>query len=204
MILLFDLGGVVVDLDKQRCLDGFLQLGLDASPYIGAFGQQGVFEALEEGKIDHRAFCEGVRALGCRPETTDEEILTAWSSFLVGVPTDRLELLWKIKRHYRTAVLSNTNVVMWEKLLTYFQHEGRTIADCFDDTFLSFEMGVCKPAPAIFERVVEGLGVPAHEILFLDDSEENCEAARRCGMQALHAPAGGAWKNLFDETGKLR
>lgn len=203
MVILFDLGGVLVDLNKNRCLEGFQQLGFDATPYIGAFGQKGVFEKLEEGKIQPTEFYAALRQLGLSSNATDEAIKAAWNSFLVGIPKDRLALLLKIKQHYPTAVLSNTNAVMWERLLTYFQYEGHDIHSFFDRLFLSFEWGMCKPSPALFEAVVQDLGVAAEEILFLDDSEENCAAARRCGMQAVHAPAGGGWKQLFSEDGRL-
>ena len=50
-----------------------------------------------------------------------------------------------------------------------------------------------KPAPEIFHIVAERLGAQPEDILFLDDSEVNCEAARNCGLQAKLAPAGGGW-----------
>lgn len=73
----------------------------------------------------------------------------------------------------------------------------------FEHIFLSCELGVEKPAPEIFVRVAEGIGVPAGDILFFDDSEVNCEAARQCGLQALVAPAHSEWLKYFDENGKL-
>lgn len=202
-IILFDFGGVLVDLDKQRCLEAFAALGFDASPYLGAFGQKGVFEGVETGQTTLDDFCQAIRQLGIQPEATDEDILKAWGAFLVGVPANRLELLLRIKQHYRTAVLSNTNEVHWGLAKDdYFRYQGRHVDDFFQDIFLSYELGVCKPDVRIFEQVIERLGVPPADILFLDDSERNCEVARQCGMQARIAPAGGEWMSYFDEEGR--
>lgn len=204
-ILLFDFGGVLVDLDKQRCLDAFSALGFDASPYLGTFGQKGVFEGVEKGEASLSEFCRAIRQYGIRPEATDEDIIKAWEAFLVGVPSERLDLLLRIREHYTTAVLSNTNEVHWGLAQDdYFRYKGNCLNDFFSHIFLSYELGLCKPDVRIFEQVVNMLGVPASDILFLDDSEENCTVARQCGLQALIAPKDGVWMQYFDEDGRLK
>ena len=91
-------------------------------------------------------------------------------------------------------MLSNTNPVHWAMAVDgYFRYKGLQVEDFFDKIFLSCELGVEKPEPAIFEKVVEGIGCDPADILFFDDSEVNCEAARKCGLQAVLAPAGSAW-----------
>ena len=86
---------------------------------------------------------------------------------------------------------------------TFFRYKGLNVENFFDHIFLSCDLGVEKPDPLIFSKVVEGLQVPAHDILFFDDSEVNCQAARNCGLQALVAPAGSEWFKYFDDYGKL-
>ena len=75
----------------------------------------------------------------------------------------------------------------------YFRYKGLTVSDFFDKIFLSCELGVEKPEPEIFEKVVASIGCAPDDILFFDDSEVNCEAARQCGLQAVLAPANSAW-----------
>ena len=136
---------------------------------------------------------------------TDEAVVGAWRQYLTGVPAERLELLLKARRHYPLYVLSNTNPVHWDMARDgYFRYGGRTVEDFFEKVFLSCDLGVEKPSPAIFRAVVEGIGCAPGEILFFDDSEENCEAARRCGLEARIAPAGSVWLDYFDADGRLK
>lgn len=209
MYLLFDFGGVLVDLDRQRVERSFDEIGFDIRPYLGTYKQAGIFSQLEQGSITEHEFCDGIRSLcqqggGMTDRLSDEAIIAAWESYLTTVPTERLDMLLKIKQNYSINVLSNTNTIHWRMAEdTFFRYKGLTVDDFFDHIFLSCELGVEKPAPQIFEKVVEGMGVPAHDILFFDDSEVNCQAARQCGLQALIAPAGSEWFKYFDEYGKL-
>jgi putative hydrolase of the HAD superfamily len=75
----------------------------------------------------------------------------------------------------------------------YFRYKGLQVGDFFEKIFLSCELGVEKPNPEIFKKVVEGIACPPDDILFFDDSEVNCEAARKYGLQAVLAPANSAW-----------
>ncbi len=209
MTLLFDFGGVLVDLDRQRVEAAFDRIGFNIRPYLGTYKQAGIFSQLEQGRISIHEFCNGIRALSQQSGDalqllTDEAIVAAWQSYLTEVPTERLDMLLKIKQHYSINVLSNTNTVHWQMAKdTFFRYKGLNVENFFDHIFLSCDLGVEKPDPLIFSKMVEGLQVPAHDILFFDDSEVNCQAARNCGLQALVAPAGSEWFKYFDDYGKL-
>ena len=178
-ILLFDFGGVLVDLDKQRCIEAFDRLGFDIRPCLGTYRQGGVFSLLERGAIGVPEFCNEIRRMAGNPDLTDASIAAAWEQYLVGVPAERLEKLLELRQSYRVSLLSNTNAIHWEQSLRdFFNYKG---------------LGIEKPAPEIFSIVAERLGAQPEDILFLDDSEVNCEAARNCGLQAKLAPAGGGW-----------
>ena len=204
-VLLFDFGGVIVDLDRPHVLESFRQLGMDISPYLGTFKQNGIFSQLEQGRVTIAEFCEALRQLSQTSGVSDEAIVKAWESFLhKGVPAERLDMLLRIKQHYSVNLLSNTNAIHWRMAQDdFFRYEGRGVNDFFDHIFLSCQLGMEKPDARLFEKVIEGLQVPAADILFFDDSEVNCEAARQCGMQALLAPAGSEWLKYFDNYGKL-
>ena len=204
MVLLFDFGGVLVDLDRARCVNAFAQIGLRVEEYLGSYRQSGPFSQIERGELSVHEFCDEIRRITGRDQTADEDIVRAWEAFLPGVPAERLEMLLKIKQHYSLNLLSNTNMIHWRQAeREFFNYKGLGVKDFFDRIFLSCEEGLEKPAPELFQRVIHRLGVPAGEILFFDDSEVNCEAARHCGMQALIAPAGSEWFKYFDENGKL-
>lgn len=204
MVLLFDFGGVLVDLDREKVTAAFARLGIDIAPHLGAFKQAGMLSALERNAATVTEFCDGLRGLSTfERKPTDTELIEAWDTFTTQVPADRLEMLLKIRRNYPVSLLSNTNVIHWAKArYEFFRYGGHREGDFFDQIFLSYAMGVEKPAPEIFHRVVEMLRVPAGEVLFLDDSEANCEVARQCGLRARVAPAGGAWLSYFDGEGR--
>ena len=192
--LLFDFGGVLVDLDKQRCINAFAELGFNIVPYLGTFQQGGFFSDFERGVITTKEFCDIIREKSNNPNLTDAQIVGAWERYLLDVPEERLEMLLRLKEKFTLHVLSNTNPVHWAMAENgYFRYKGLTVSDFFDKIFLSCELGVEKPEPEIFEKVVAGIGCAPDDILFFDDSEVNCEAARKCGLQAVLAPANSAW-----------
>lgn len=204
MKLLFDFGGVLVDLDRTCAERAFDRLGFDIRPFLGTYRQAGVFSLIERGEISIPQFCDEIRSLAQNPRLTDEQIVKAWEAYLTEVPAERIEMLLKIKQHYSVSVLSNTNRIHWQQACNdFFNYKGLTVDDFFDHKFLSFEMGLEKPAPELYGRVAQAMQVPPAEILFFDDSEVNCEAARQCGFQALLAPAHSGWFKYFDENGKL-
>lgn len=202
--LLFDFGGVLVDLDKARCVAEFAKLGIDMSRSIGDYGQSGFLEKLERGEITVQEFCDTLHKMSGRADTTDGQIIAAWESFLVGVPEERLELILKAKKHYHVYLLSNTNYIHWNLAeRSYFGKDGHKVEDYFEKVFLSCDMGMEKPSHEIFNAVVQSIGCKADSIMFFDDSEANCQAARACGLQATHAPANGEWLKNFDKEGCL-
>lgn len=203
-ILLFDFGGVLVDLDHKRVLQSFANIGMDISKYLGVYKQSGIFSLLEQGKISVPDFCSELRKHCNCSTASNEQITKAWESFLVGVPTNRLEMLLKARQHYSVNLLSNTNEVHWNMAKNiFFKYKEYNVNDFFDHIFLSCKEGIEKPDPKIFQKVIEELKVPARDIIFFDDSEVNCQAARNCGLQSYVAPAGGEWLKYFDNNGKL-
>lgn len=203
MKLLFDFGGVLVDLDKSRCIQAFQKLGFDILPYLGTYAQGGFFSELERGLITVPEFCQKLREVSGL-DITDNDIIEAWKQYLTTVPEERLEMLLKAKQHYPLYVLSNTNSIHWDMARNqFFHYKGLEVEDFFEKVFLSNEIHAEKPSPAIYQAVIEGIGGKAEDILFFDDCETNCEGARACGMQARLAPANSLWLNYFDQNGKL-
>ncbi len=204
MNLLFDFGGVLVDLDKSRCIAAFDAIGFDVRPFLGTFAQAGILSKLERGEVSVGEFCEELRQLSGQSHLSDEAIVEAWQQYLLDVPEERLDMLLKARQHYPLYVLSNTNEIHWKMARDgYFRYKNLHVEDFFEKVFLSYELGVEKPHPAIFKAVVEGIGCSPEEVLFFDDSEVNCQAARDCGLQALLAPAGSLWLQYFDADGHL-
>ncbi len=189
--LLFDLGGVIMDIRRQDCEKAFQELGMaDITDFLGDYGQKGPFALIEEGKISEAGFRKEVRK-HIPGEVTDEAIDAAFNKFLVGIPLRRLEELKKLRKEYKIYLLSNTNSIMWKSgIAEAFHQEGGTVDDYFDGIVTSFETGCCKPSPKIFKRVLKRFDIRADETLFFDDSKANCAAARKLGFKTVHVTPG--------------
>lgn len=191
--LLFDLGGVVVDIRRQNCVDAFVRLGLpDADSYFGEYAQTGIFMAIEDGSATVEEFHNSLREAFPQPETiTDKDIDDAFQRFIIGIPEHRLRALEELRGRYRVYLLSNTNPIMWDGVLAreFAKLPPKRREDYFDGMVTSFEAGAAKPDAKIFRYTAESLGIRPEETLFFDDSQANVDAARALGFRAeLVAP----------------
>lgn len=190
-----------MDIQKDNCVEALKRLGMaDAGEYLGDYGQKGIFLQLESGQISAAQFRDGVRAIIGKP-VTDEQIDTAFNAFLTGIPVERLRELERLHRHYHIYMLSNTNPIMWDSVIKdQFRKDGHDMDYYFDGTVTSFEAKVCKPDPAIFRFVTGKLHISPEDTLFLDDSEGNCEAARRLGFKAAHVPSDAGFEDVIEHA----
>lgn len=202
--IIFDFGGVLVDLDKARCLEAFARIGFaEAGQWIDAYSQQGVFGQLEAGRVSPAEFCEEVRRItACR--AADSELWAAWNLFLVGIPTWRIEALLALRKHYRLYLLSNTNEPHWRHAVEhFFPYKGLGVEDYFDRIFLSYELHEVKPGADIFRTVLAETGVNPGETLFIDDAAANCATASSLGIRTYCPAPGEDWRQLFAGRAEL-
>lgn len=186
--IVFDLGGVIINLDRDRAVRRLAELGLSqAEELLDPYEQRGVFLQLESGQITVGEFYDTIRSLMGKAEVTDIMIQDAFNAFLVDLPVERLRTVRALRaRGYRTFALSNTNPVMFHSWISArFQAEGLRVNDYFDGIVASFEEGCCKPDVTIFHRLLDRYGVKGEQTLMLDDSPLNTNAARMAGMQAI-------------------
>lgn len=196
--IVFDLGGVLVDLDMHSCIDAFRTLGArDISNFVGVSRQEDLFHDFEIGTIDTPTFCKEVRQLS-QSDATDDEICTAWNRMLVGIRQDKIERLLQLRDHYMTYLLSNTNEIHWRKACEeLFPYHGFVAENYFEQIFLSFEMHCAKPGDTIFEMMLQQAGIKAEETLFVDDSAVNCETARRLGLKTHCVKPDEDWTKII-------
>ncbi|MCM1521560.1 MAG: HAD family phosphatase [Muribaculaceae bacterium] len=197
--LLFDLGGVIMDLDRNRCVEAFHQAGMaDADEFLGVYGQKGDFLALERGDIDAGEFRRRIRPLFSRP-VTDTEIDEAFNKFLLGIPVRRLQDLRQLRKDgYKIFLLSNTNPIMMEGFIANeFRKEGLEMDDYFDGAVCSYKAKCYKPEPEIFDYTCRHCGIKPEETLFFDDSQANVDAARALGFNAETVPPGTEFMDIL-------
>ena len=205
--LVFDFGCVLVNLDKQRCIKSFCEIGAEnIATYVDECRQEALFHDLEVGNIDVSTFCDEVRRKAPCCKASDEAICEAWNSLLTGIPVRRLRALLQLKDRYRLLLLSNTNPIHWEKSLKdYFTADGKTFDDYFEKAYLSYQMQMLKPDRCIYEALMNDSRTTPEEILFVDDSVANCAAAEQIGITTLHVTNGDEWisKLNIDENNIL-
>ncbi len=186
--LIFDLGGVLVSLDRERCLKSFSKnLGFDNfGDYLNAYAQKGFFAKFENGDINASEFREIVKGYCKKENIADEEIDAALDTFLTVVEPYKVELLLELKEKYNLLLLSNVNPIAWGKCCELFlEAKGVDIEDVFEKLYLSFEMKNSKPGEAIYRQLLEDSGAEPAETLFIDDSAANIKTGEEMGLRTL-------------------
>ena len=183
--LIFDLGGVLINLDINQCILNFKQLGLNNfEKYLNNFAQSGFFMQLEKGQISANQFRSEIRNLTTKT-LTDAQIDEAWCSFLLDIPDDKLNMLIDLRKKFRVLLLSNTNIIHFpntERII--FNNNGRKLSDYFDRCYLSYEIKMAKPDIAIFENILTTENVQPSACLFFDDGLKNTLVAQKLGIQS--------------------
>lgn len=180
--IIFDFGGVLIDLNQQACLDAFAALGVpQVADYVTPYGHIGPFGQLENGDISVETFRDELRRL-FSADLTDAQIDEAWSAFLMQIPAKKLHMVHELAKTYRVFLLSNTSPIHIRKLQA-FEEAGYPLGECFEKLYLSYEVGLSKPGKAIYEHVLKDAGLKPEETLFVDDGPANCASAAELGIR---------------------
>lgn len=187
--LLFDFGGVIINIDYQRTLAAMRQLNREG--YTIEFtqaAQSELFDLMETGRLTPEAFRDGLRTHYAL-DATDEALDAAWNAMLLDVPAERLALIAELREQgYETALLSNTNHIHIQYINEHLRAQygfEHGIADALDRVFYSQEVGLRKPGEEIFRHVLREMNWQAEETLFIEDSFQHIETARRLGLRTL-------------------
>ncbi len=185
--IIFDLGGVLLDIDPLRTAKAFENLGLPSA--IGEGGwtfNHPVFYQMEQGQISDHQFRDGIREI-LPASRTNEEIDAAWCAMLIDFPEEKVRLLEALKQSFNLYLLSNTNSIHLSSFRNQFEKKFGFLPDrLFCETFYSHEIEKRKPTPESFQHVIEKLGIVPFETLFIDDSLKNLETAKEIGFATCH------------------
>jgi FMN phosphatase YigB (HAD superfamily) len=201
--LIFDLGGVILDLSVDQTMEQFSALsGLDKQRVKDLYASTPGFEEYEKGLMSDKDFRDFVRAVFA-VQSSDEEIDTCWNAMLLGFPIRKLNLLQSLKKNFSVYLLSNTNNIhvnyINQIMLPGITHPGNSLESYFHRAYYSHIMKKRKPNADIFEQVLNENSLLAHETLFLDDNLPNIEGAKQLGIQTVHVVTPDLILNYFNE-----
>lgn len=183
--IIFDFGGVLLNLDIPSTIKAFRQLGIpDFDLHFTQYSADPVIEDLETGKISNEDFLDRLVVLGGGVFNT-AQATEAWNAMMLGYRKSSLDFLKTLANDHRLFLLSNTNDIHHQKFTSYiFEQTGyATLDEFFEKAYYSHKIGLRKPYAAVFEFVLKDAGLQAAETLFIDDSYTNTDAAEALGFK---------------------
>ena len=189
--IIFDFGGVILNLDYHRTTKAFIDLGIsDFEERYSQLNQTDHFDRFERGEISPNQFRNGLRAAFSEP-VSDGQLDSAWNAMLLDLPAERLRIIDRLHSEKRICLLSNTNEIHVECFESELEKEHglKSLTSLFDKIYYSCRMGMRKPEERIFEFVLNEQGYDPSETMFIDDSPQHIEGAKKVGLHAYHLRA---------------
>lgn len=188
--IIFDFGGIFVDLDFQRTAEALSRLGgtVDFSLLFSKAKQSDLFDLFETGKIHQDEFLSQLKTVLNLHHVPDHSLIEAWCEMLLEVRPERVEFLRELKKTKKIFLLSNINPLHEEHMLTYFSKNSslQDFYSLFDRVYFSHQVGLRKPDREIFEFVCKDSALDLEHTLFIDDSIQHIEGAKKFGLAVHH------------------
>lgn len=196
--IIFDLGGVLLDIDTCKTNEAFEKLGVaDFKKKYSLQKADTLFDELEKGKLTEMEFYTGIRKISGLP-IADNDIRDAWNALILDFRTESLRYLEQLKQRYDLYLLSNTNSIHYTAFHQHFRLQtGREdFDDHFTKAYYSHHIGLRKPEREIYQFTLQDAGIVAAETLFIDDLLKNIDAAALLGINTYHLQAGERIENI--------
>ena len=199
--VIFDMGGVLIDLDVPRCIQAFID-DLDypqITQIIDPCHQKGIFGDMEEGKVsadEFRAYVLKDARKGATPEDVDKAL---WN-ILVGIEPYKIPFLKRLAENYDVYMLSNNNPICTPRAEVMFEEAGFSMTKDFKKCYISYKLKALKPSAECFHAIMEDIGIPAENMLFIDDSQKNVDGSIAAGLPAVYYEPGSDLAALLAET----
>lgn len=196
--IIFDLGGVILDIDYQKTIDAFELLGFkNFRDQYSKMKQSGLFDALETGQINEDEFL--IRVKNEIPSADDFQIIKAWNALLKDFSPSRIEVLKALNPHVRLFLLSNTNEIHVKAFSESLKIQVgiSSLDDLFEGVYLSHKIGMRKPDQAPFLHILNKHDLKPDNVLFIDDSPQHVATAKSLGLHTIHLEAPTTIEDLF-------
>ncbi len=200
--IIFDLGGVLLDINYQLTIEAFNNLG--CSDFKSIYNQQKqsqLFDDFETGKVSSETFRKSLQKQ-MQFSISNVEFDNAWNKLLLQLPEKRIELLEKLNKKFSLFLLSNTNEIhikAFKKIISSSIGYER-FENCFKKVYFSSQIGNRKPNASCFEMVLSENKLSAAKTLFIDDSIQHVEGAYKIGIKTLLIESGEELVSIFPDT----
>ena len=184
--LIFDFGGVIINLDYSKPVEEFKKLGVfDSKKLYSKEEQTSLFDSLECGQISDEKFLNEIRK---KSNTNDLELIKkAWNSILLNIPEERVHLLKKLSLKYKIYLLSNTNSIHLNEIISaYGEKKWRNFISIFNEVYFSNQIGMRKPNEDVFFYLIKKNKLDVSKTLFIDDSPQHIKTAKKIGFKTYH------------------
>lgn len=197
--IIFDLGAVLLNIDYQKTINEFDKLGINkASEFYSKKTQTNIFNLLECGEISVQNFLKEIQKSCNKADFND--IIFAWNALLLDLPQERIELLKTVKQNYNIFLLSNTNSIHISEFRNQIgERRYLEFYNMFDKVYYSHEIGFRKPNKEAFQIILNENNLNPQEVLFIDDSPQHIEGAKKLGLQTHHLQDNEEIVNLFPD-----
>ena len=197
--IIFDLGGVVLDIDENIVYKELEKIGISTSELAHSKEFMDIMSKFDTGIYTAPTFRKKMKALIGQEKMTDQRFDAIWNSMLLDIPRERIEAIEKVKKHYKIFLMSNTNVIHYDLYVRDLQLRFgyNEFDELFNKSYFSFAEHLEKPDPRFFELILDHEGLMPEETLFIDDSKKNIEAAQTLGIRTYHISREELVRNLF-------
>jgi len=187
MVIVFDIGGVLLDLDYDRAVKTFKTVaGFERiEEFLDKCHQRGIIHELEAGQISAEEFVEKARPY-CKPGVTREMLEQCFRAFIGEMHPEKVRIIRDLYAKYDLYLLSNNNPLSMKACCDKITEAGLPVEKYFKKAFVSSEMKMMKPSAEFFNAAIADIGCPPSEILFLDDSQRNVDGALSVGINAKY------------------
>ena len=186
--IIFDLGGVIINLDYNRTANAFKELGFQHFDIIySQKKQEHLFDDFEKGILSPEQFRSTIK-LHINMQVTDQSIDAAWNAMLLDIPPEKMDLLHQLQNKYRIFLLSNTNIIHVKAFTAILENAYglNAFEKVFEKVYYSCFLNMRKPDHEIFEMVINENKLNKEETIFIDDSIHHVEGAIRSGIHGIH------------------
>jgi len=197
--IIFDLGGVILDIDETIVYKELEKMGISTSELARSKEFMDIMSKFDTGIYTAPTFRKKTKALLGLEKMTDQKFDSIWNAMLLDIPRERIEAIEQIKKHYKIFLMSNTNEIHYDLYIRDLQLRFgyNEFDELFHKSYFSFDIHLEKPDPRFFELILDHEHLLPEETLFIDDSAKNIAAAKVLGLHTYHISREELVRNLF-------